>query len=249
MKFNVRPIRIAFLLMGVLAASIAYSGVIVNATRFIYKSNNRDVSVRLSNEGENPALVQLWIDDGAPDLAPNKIDVPFVISSPTVRIEPKQSRALRLIATNPTLPQDRETMYWLNILEIPPKPKVDEGQNYMQFSVRTRLKLIYRPEKVGNDVVNSAKEVRLQIVQEKPLRMKLVNASANYLNFGEIAIMEGGQKIGKPLYATVSPFDGTELDFSEVDLSQINKEKVEVLFSVIDDNGASSTFGMPIVRR
>ena len=46
------------------------------------------------------------------------------------------------------LPQDRETVYWLNVLEIPPKPKAgsDAAEDDLQLAVRSRLKLFYRPK-------------------------------------------------------------------------------------------------------
>lgn len=234
----------ALLVFGVF--SLAQGGVIVGATRFIYKSNARDVSVRLTNEGNEPALVQLWIDDGDASMQPSKINVPFVISSPLVRIDSKQSHSLRIIATNPQLPGDRETMYWLNVLEVPPKPKSEEEQSYLQFSVRSRMKLIYRPEPVSSDVIASAKSAKILIIQEKPLIIKVVNESPNYLNFGEVVLMKGSEKTGPTLYATVAPFGNESLKFEYPEAIGASKETLSIIISAIDDFGGSIKYEVPL---
>lgn len=225
---------------------LVHASVIISATRFIYKSNARDVSVRLTNEGVEPALAQLWIDDGDTTLSPSQINVPFVISTPLVRLDAKQSRSMRIIATNPNLPQDRESMFWLNVLEVPPKPKAADEQNYLQFSVRSRLKLIYRPESLSPDVVAAGKSVKLHIIQNKPLTIRVTNGSANFLNYGEILLLQNGMKTGSTLSATVKPYGSVELNFENTELINLDKGGITVSFSIIDDYGAVTSNVIPL---
>jgi P pilus assembly chaperone PapD len=42
----------------------------------------------------------------------------------------------------PALPQDKESLFWLNIKAIPSASQVD---NTLQIAIKTRIKLIYRP--------------------------------------------------------------------------------------------------------
>ncbi len=46
------------------------------------------------------------------------------------------------------LPKDRESVFWFNVLEVPPKPDADKvaNQSLLQLAFRTRIKLFYRPE-------------------------------------------------------------------------------------------------------
>ena len=46
------------------------------------------------------------------------------------------------MAAGEGLPSDRESLFWLNIMEIPLKV---EDPNSVQFAIRQRLKLFYRP--------------------------------------------------------------------------------------------------------
>ncbi|MBF4180780.1 fimbrial biogenesis chaperone, partial [Lelliottia nimipressuralis] len=53
-----------------------------------------------------------------------------------------QENALRIAQSSNTLPQDKESLFWVNVLAIPP---ASDKKNTLQFSVNTRIKLIYRP--------------------------------------------------------------------------------------------------------
>lgn len=46
------------------------------------------------------------------------------------------------------LPKDRESVFWFNVLEVPPKPDAATvaNQSLLQLAFRTRIKLFYRPE-------------------------------------------------------------------------------------------------------
>ena len=50
------------------------------------------------------------------------------------------------------LAKDKETLWWLNLLEIPPvvANQKNEGQNVLQLAIRSRFKFIYRPAGLGN---------------------------------------------------------------------------------------------------
>lgn len=105
-----------------LALSYAASAsVVITGTRVIYPSDAREVSVKLANKGKKPVLIQSWIDDGDVKAKPETIHVPFILTPPINRVEPDKSQTLRISYTGKLLPTDRETVYWLNVLEIPAK--------------------------------------------------------------------------------------------------------------------------------
>lgn len=43
------------------------AGVIISGTRVIYNENEKEVTVKISNEGKVPVLIQNWIDTGNVD--------------------------------------------------------------------------------------------------------------------------------------------------------------------------------------
>ena len=105
-------------------AGSAHAGVVISGTRVIYQAKEREVTVKLSNEGDAPALVQVWLDTGNPNAMPDESKVPFTLSPPLFRLDPKKGQSLRLIYTQEPLPQDKESLFWLNVLEVPPRAAV-----------------------------------------------------------------------------------------------------------------------------
>lgn len=135
-----------FLLALFFFSSMAQANIIILGTRVIYPADQASVNVQLTNNSPRPALMQAWLDMGDASIAANKIKVPFVITPPVSRIEPNARQTIRIAYTGEPLPQDRESIFYLNIMDIPPKPKTEETQNYLQFAIRSRIKLFYRPQ-------------------------------------------------------------------------------------------------------
>lgn len=128
------------------------ASIVVSGTRVIYPGNEKEVTVKLSNVGKSPVLVQSWIDRGDVSAKPEKIAVPFILTPPMNRIDPDKSQTLRLSYTaSPALPEDRESVYWLNVLEIPPL-RATAAPNRLQVAFRTRIKLFYRPVAIDDKV-------------------------------------------------------------------------------------------------
>lgn len=133
------------------ASSAASANVVIDGTRVIYPGDARSVVVQLANHGPRPALVQSWIDAGNADAAPEDSRAPFVVLPPITRIDPDQGQALRITFTGDGshLPADRESVFFLNVLDIPPARHKTAGpndQNTLQFAIRSRIKLFYRPD-------------------------------------------------------------------------------------------------------
>ncbi len=143
-----------------LIAPAASAGVIISGTRVIYSSDAREVSVKLTNVGKRPVLVQSWIDDGDTKATPETIHVPFVLTPPINRIEAGKGQTLRISQTGELLPTDRESIFWLNVLEIPAKDPLLKNENHLQMAFRSRIKFFYRPANLGTNVnaaINSFK--------------------------------------------------------------------------------------------
>ncbi|MCC3264159.1 fimbria/pilus periplasmic chaperone, partial [Paenibacillus polymyxa] len=69
----------------------------------------------------------------------------FIITPPLFKLSPTKNNVLRIVNTSDALPQDRESVYWVNVKSIPARSEDAENKNVLQIAVRTRLKLFYRP--------------------------------------------------------------------------------------------------------
>src|SRR5580704_15270767 len=99
----------------------ATAGVVVNGTRVVYPAAKREVTIGIHNTGETPSLVQAWLDAGDPHAKPGESKVPFVMTPPLFRLDPTKVQSLRLVYTHDPLPENRESLFWLNVLDIPPR--------------------------------------------------------------------------------------------------------------------------------
>ena len=104
--------------------SCANAEIIIHGTRVIYPSDAREITLQVSNNGNKPSLVQAWIDEGDAKSTPDQSKAPFMITPPISRVEASKGQSLRISALpqTSTLSKTQETLYWLNILDIPPKP-------------------------------------------------------------------------------------------------------------------------------
>lgn len=138
------------LLIG-LSPFLSHAGVVVGATRFIYGSAQRNgISFSVKNTDALAYLIQAKVlaDDGkntagsVPNYAVNS-QSPFIISPPLFRLKANEENTLRIIRTGGDIPVDHESLFSLTVAAIPEgKP----GPNSLQVAIRSRFKLLYRPE-------------------------------------------------------------------------------------------------------
>lgn len=140
------PMRIAGLFVSsILILPSANSAINLDRTRVIFNDNEQSATVMLSNQNvENPFLAQSWLTDENR----NKISTPLLVLPALQRIEPKGHSLISLVKTGQLshLPQDRESLFYLNVREIPPKP---DKSNVLQIAIQSEIKVFFRPERIA----------------------------------------------------------------------------------------------------
>ncbi|MCO4157242.1 fimbrial biogenesis chaperone [Citrobacter amalonaticus] len=155
MKLLTKQSAWALLVMstGAMVSQPIYASIVMNGTRVIYQGDKNEVTISLKNKNTRPVLIQSWIDTGNSTQTPEKISVPFVLSPPINRVDPDKGQTIRISYTGvPALPADKESVYWLNVLEVPSKDK-SSSPSVQKLNVlfRTRIKLFYRPAGLEGD--------------------------------------------------------------------------------------------------
>ncbi|TBL69131.1 fimbria/pilus periplasmic chaperone [Hafnia alvei] len=131
----------ALMVTTILLAHQASAAIALDRTRIIFDGSDKAQSLSISNQNkELPYLAQGWIEDEAGI----KIQSPLTVLPPVQRIEPDEKSQIKIQALPATslLAQDRETLYYFNLREIPPK---SDKANVLQIALQTRIKLFYRP--------------------------------------------------------------------------------------------------------
>lgn len=140
----------------------AASAIKVLSTRVIYDENKNEANIRVINYGETPHLVQTWVDSES-----LQGEAPFVVIPPVVKLNPDEGQTFRIIYTKDRdAHNDREIVYWLNLLDIPPKSKSSLSSNMMQFAVNTKIKLYYRPMSLYGKKPNIKNDIKWIIKSE-----------------------------------------------------------------------------------
>lgn len=187
-----RYIVFGALVSGLACALSAHASIVLNNTRVVYAGHDREVSVKLTNSGDKPALVQSWIDDGDVKKDPSLVKLPFILMPPITRIDPGKGQTLRLIYTGEEMPQNRESVFYLNVLEIPPKDPTAVDNSVMQLALRTRVKLFYRPDELESSSGEAPKQLRWNLInKDSGWVLECSNPTSFYVSMTEIALTTG----------------------------------------------------------
>lgn len=214
----------------------ASAALAMQGTRVIYPAEKREIALRLENDGDHASIVQAWIDDGDAGATPSTSSAPFVIRPPIFRLDAGRTQLLRVAATAEHLPQEKESLYWFNAREVPTrdasKTRLAEGAE-MNFIVRTRVKLLYRPEGLTAQGARQAPGQLNWSVQQVGGHCTLVaaNPSRYYVNLNTIRAGRDAIDVGN---GAVAPMSETRFNLSSLQCAGM---KGHVSFQYINDHG------------
>ena len=95
--------------------------------------------------------MQIWLDINNPKSTPENADAPFVASPQIFRMNPHSGQMVRLSFVGQPLPRDRESLFYLNFLQVPAVRQTDSDKNKLLLVVTNRLKVFYRPAGLAGD--------------------------------------------------------------------------------------------------
>lgn len=204
----------------VILTSIANAGVIVGGTRVIYPEGSKDVSISVENKDETPYLIQSWIENAKGDEQSD-----FIITPPLFRLNQDKANVLRIFLTDNKLPDDRESLFWLNIKNIPATKRTE---NSLHIAFKTQIKLIYRPSSIKG--VNFIEEQKKLTWSKRSDKIIVNNPTPYYMNFQSISFND--KKIDDASY--VPPFSTSSFNVSD----PISKGIIK--WEIINDYGYAS---------
>lgn len=170
----------------------AFADIVISGTRVIYPQSAKDVTVNMENRGTKPLLVQTWLDDGRDMTNPEELKLPFVITPPVSRVDPSKGQTVRITWLGKEMAQDRETMYWFNVLEVPPKAKGGADQNLLQLAFRTRIKLFFRPDGLKGNSATAATQLKWS---QQGNALIARNDTPYYVSLAKLEGVAGGKKV------------------------------------------------------
>ncbi|MEH3481070.1 MULTISPECIES: molecular chaperone [Enterobacter] len=236
-KYRYLPLALLLIVFSLLTMP-THANVVIAGTRVIYPVGEREVTIRLDNRGELPALVQAWVDDGNKDTPVSLLKVPFVITPVISRIEAHNGQTLRLSYTGAsTLPKDKESVFWLNVLDIPPQAAKQQDTNRLQMALRSRIKIFVRPETLDADgAAQAINTLRWNTTREG---LEAINSSPYYVNIASVVINEGKRKISATDGAMIAP--GQTHLFTLIASDGRVSSDAKITYTAINDFGGETT--------
>lgn len=181
-KYSRLLIKILIYSMALLQANNIWAAMSLDRTRVIYDAVSKSVSMSIRNESkELPYLAQAWLEDASM----NKISGPLVAIPPLQRVEPSTSSQVRISVTDDvsSLPQDRESVFYFNLREIPPRSEIP---NTMQIALQTKIKVFYRPRAIS--VINDNKGINQLVLRKAEHGMVIENPTPYFITITILAL-------------------------------------------------------------
>lgn len=155
------------------------SGIQVGRTRIIYEAGKKEVSLPLTNtDSEPPWLIQSWTDTGS-----EKTRGPFIVTPPLFRLDPQKEQSLRIAWNGTALPENKESLFYMNVRTIPASAKEDEGKNVLRLIYKTRLKLFWRPKQLMGSQAESCEKLQFMRLGKT---LQINNQHAYYTVFDSV---------------------------------------------------------------
>ncbi|MBE4703522.1 molecular chaperone, partial [Citrobacter freundii] len=154
----------------------------------------KDTSGKIKTQEKSP--VSRKGGPGAENQKINPAETPplFVLPPPWTGVRPDAEKPSRLSYPGPVCPADRESVYWLTVLEIPPVG--EKGTNQVQVAFRSRIKLFYRP--VTLDDKGARKAIAQLRWQAQGNHIILSNPTAYYVSAVAVTATHAGKKTTIP---------------------------------------------------
>lgn len=224
--------KIFIYLLALFALSTAHANnIIVNGTRFIYSEDSAEITIQMTNTGNYPSLAQVWLDEGNPEKLPEEISTPFIISPPIARVDAGNGQSLRIKKTvdKNIVATDRESMWWLNILDIPSADKnsVTDNSAVLNLAIRSRFKFFWRPSGLG-DRQNAENKIKI-IANQRDIT--LVNPTPFFITVADIVTSSGHGLINEGVM--VAPKSRTTINAKQ----QVGQGESVVLQAISDYGG------------
>lgn len=218
------------------------ANVILYGTRVIFPGDKQEVSLRAESDNTLPVLVQTWVDDGNPTMSANMPKTPFIITPPMFRMEPRQGQSLRIIYNGSISVKDRESVFWVNVFEIPPTDTKNRG-NSLQLAFRSRIKLFYRPASLATPKTDDlAKQMQCTSNKEaaKILILSCKNTSPYYLSFSQVNVMVNNKPVTVSLesFGMISPFGSLS---TKVKVPE-STAPMKLSYRLINDQGGATEY-------
>ncbi|WP_068794411.1 fimbrial biogenesis chaperone [Erwinia tasmaniensis] len=170
----------------------AHASIVMTGTRIIFPADSKEKTLQFTNPDPVPYVLQLSVSKTPDGEGEKDEDVPFIILPPFSRMEPHSGQSVRLNRLEGSLPEDRESVFYLSFSQIPALDKKDNDQNKLLLAITSKIKIFYRPAGLDSSPEKSVTEL---IIQARDRNLLLKNPTPYYINLQTISARHNGKDI------------------------------------------------------
>lgn len=215
----------------------AVSAIQILATRVIVNEKENEQSFTIRNTGDAPSLVQLWLSEKNDISMKISDNVPLILTPPVARINAQKSKVFRIFLAEDAkerLPKDRESVFWINALDVPAVDESEQSANRMDIAFRTRIKLFYRPAGISGTLIAAGEGLSWTPEKVKnDLVYSVTNRSPFHVSLANLYLEKGDKQVAQLSGEMVDPYSTRKLTFKN-----INESEVKLRYQYITDLGA-----------
>lgn len=183
-----QPLKIAAGLLAMCLYSQVQAGITLSSTRLVFEGDKKEASITVRNAGKDELLIQSWLDSNKSGSA--SASIPFAVTPPLARMAGDSRQVLRVLFQGSGVPTDKESVFWLNVQEI---PQASAAPNTLQLAVRQRIKLFYRPVGLSGVPKDAAGSVTWQVEgQGKSSGVRVNNPTQYHVSVADLHVKGSG---------------------------------------------------------
>ncbi|EPS6724017.1 fimbrial biogenesis chaperone [Acinetobacter baumannii] len=177
------------------ACQSAQAAIQAMATRVIYEAPASAATLTIKNNVSKPYMVQTWLEGKTGETK----NLPIIVVPPLLKLDPDKESILKFIYSGQGLPTNQESLFWINIQEIPPTA---QEKNVLQLAIRSRIKLFYRPKEVKTSLDDAVKQLNWFVDGQQ---LKATNPSPLHITIGVLKLNAQGKPLDNFVQDMVAP--------------------------------------------
>jgi chaperone protein EcpD len=220
------PIRYAGFLLALAICANVQAGIVLNTTRIIYPAQDKEVSFGVQNSG-GEILLQSWLEATAEEAG----DLPFIITPALARMPGGGKQLLRIVYAGADMPEDRESVFWLNVQEIPQVA----AENALQIAIRQRIKVFFRPVGLRDEPEKAPETLQWQLRNDA---LHVNNPSSYHVSMVRLEVHDGTAQVIKRGSHMLAPKQSLELKLGR----PASSRPLSLTFNSINDFGGQVAY-------
>lgn len=220
----------------------AQGAVSLSGTRLIFDGRYPEATIEVSNRGDAEALIQTWLEPPSEDDQSGDVraaDLPFALTPHLVRMPAKGKQTLRLLYEGVGLPQDRESMLHLFLLEI---PRRSPAAQQLTIAIRQRINVFYRPTGLKGDPGDAAQALLWERAPSAGATLFVRNPMPYHVTLLDLRL--NGIEVAD--HRLLAPFSDASLALPGLDMAVAVPETLS--FKAMTDYGGQRDYCTPFQR-